>query len=481
MLHRELLIEGTFLGGVCDQGTSKEVVRDPWSGSVVGTYAESGPEEVEFAVVAAARAMQHPFPLSERKALLHRIAERIEEDREFLAGLLTREIGKPITYSLAEVQRCALTFRLAAESEAAVPRLETLDYDPRGKGLRAEIHRLPRGPVLAFTPYNWPLNLAAHKIAPALLAGCPVVLKGSPQAGLSTLSLARLIHECGCPPGFLNTVQCDLRLSEALARDPRFAVVSFTGSPRVGWKIRSETPTPHVILELGGNAFALVGPGADHGAAVEKLGLSAYAYAGQVCISTQHILVHRSEFEAFRDTFVARWEDLEAENPADSSTVCGPLIHEAQAKAVSAMVESACGQGAKLLFGGTLSGNRYSPTALDIQDFGQAQSLEMALATEEVFGPVVTLSPIDSIEEGATLVNQSKYAIHTSVFADPDSWDQASGLLRSPGLLWNEPPTLRFDGLPYGGERQSGFGREGLSYAFESMTYPQSRILPQER
>lgn len=481
MLHRELLIGGTFLGGVCDQGTSKEVVRDPWSGSVVGTYAEAGPEEVEFAIVAAERAMETPFPLNERKELLLAIASRIAEDRQFLARLLTQEVGKPISFSLAEVDRCSLTFRLAAEFQGNSPWVEDISYDSRGAGLYVEVHRRPRGVILAITPYNWPLNLAAHKIAPALLAGCPVVLKGSPQAGLTTLTLARIIHECGCPPGFFNAVQCDARLSEKMATDPRFAMISFTGSPQVGWRILAESPTPHVTLELGGNAFAVLGPGADIPKAVEKLGVSAFAYAGQVCISTQHILVTRPEYGAFRSAFVARWGQLGVANPSEESTVCGPLISEAHAKTVSAMVQSAVGMGATLLAGGSCEGNRYAPTILEVLDFKSAQQEGMALATEEVFGPVVTISPIDSIREGVECVNRSKYAIQTSVFGDADSWNLASEGIQSPGLLWNEAPSLRFDGVPYGGERQSGFGREGIRSAFESMTYLQIRVMPESR
>lgn len=482
MLHRELLIHGVFLGGVCDQGIGKQLVRSPWNGSVVGTVAEAGWAEADAALDSARRAFESSRASSpeERQGLLRRVARQVRDRKEELAELLVLEIAKPISMARAEVDRTAMTFDLAADLLDSPQRLKVpLDFDPRGRDYQAWFERKPMGVVLAIVPYNWPFNLSAHKVAPALAAGNAVVLKASPQASLATLSLARLIHEAGCPPGLLNALNCDASVSERLTKDRRVDMVSFTGSAAVGWRIKELCWDKPVALELGGNASAIVFAGADPAWAAQRLCTSAYGFAGQVCISAQHAWAHCSVYDEFKKQLIASSLGCSHGDPSREETVCGPLISESAAQRVASWIQEARDAGCTVLVGGEVEGSRLTPTLVEAPPVESAPhpAWSTRLMTEEVFGPVLTVGCFEDIGHLIERINASPYGIHASLFgAEEEQVSRCFQDLDVGGVVVDDFPTLRFDNMPYGGNKRSGFGREGVRYAFEEMTRPRSLV-----
>lgn len=445
-------------------------VHAPYDGTPVGVAPVSGPDEAETAIEASLKAFSawSRSSFHERAAVLTRVADLIYSRAEDLSQLLTKEVGKPITWSRAEVARTELTFRLAAglheESEAQpLP----LSFDSRGKDYRCTVVRRAVGPVFAIVPYNWPYNLTAHKLAPALAAGCTIVLKPSPLAPLSTLALVALVHEAGCPDGVLNALLTDNQTAESALCDGRMAMVSFTGSPRVGWHIKGLLPDKRVTLELGGDASVLVLEDADLSWAAERCALSAYGYAGQVCISAQHARVHSSRIDEFRERMIAATSKTKSGDPASDDTVCGPLINSDAADRVLEWIDEAESAGARVLAGGNRIGNVVEPTLVEGVPY------ECRLGSEEVFGPVLTLNSFDDDVEAIAAVNRSAYGIHCSVFTQDEA--RAESLFEQldvASVIVNDFPTLRFDNMPYGGVKKSGFGREGVRCAFEEYTNP---------
>jgi len=463
MLHRELLIDGQF-----DQGTGDVLIHSPYDGRPVGTAAEGEWVEMDAALEAATQTFRS-WRLSarcDRQILLRRIAALVRERAQDLVEILTLEVGKPVTISRGEVARTALTFDLAADLlDKPEARELSLDFDLRGANYECTVHRFPVGPVLAITPYNWPYNLAAHKIAPALAAGNTVVLKPSPLAPLSTLSLARIIHEAGCPQGVLNAVNCNAVNAQRAAIDPRIKFVSFTGSEAVGWKLKSLLSDKKVTLELGGDASVVVMPDADLDLAVEKIVVGAFGFAGQICISVQHVLVHDSIYRVFRDKLIKATQDCVTGDPMHSKTVCGPLIHSEAADRVMEWIQEAEEAGAVVLAGGNRIGNVVEPTLIE------NVPSSVRIGCEEVFGPVMTLASTDSIEDAVQTISSSKYGIHAGLFTTDESVIEfAFQNLEVGGLIVNDAPTVRFDNMPYGGVKRSGFGREGVSFAYQEMT-----------
>jgi acyl-CoA reductase-like NAD-dependent aldehyde dehydrogenase len=473
-MHAELLIDGHFLGGPCDQSIGKQLVRNPFDGSVVGTAAEGDLSELRGAITAAHDAfLSWRFSARhERQKLLRTVASLARDRKHELSDLLTREVGKPVTWAEAEVDRLALTFDLAADLVSSYG-FESLpvDIDPRGQGHRLLVERVPIGVVFAMAPYNWPYNLAAHKIAPALATGNTVVLKASPLAPISTLTLARLVHEAGCPPGVLNAWNGPTRVVEALIDHPDVKMLSFTGSAAVGWMLKRQMNDRKVLLELGGNASAIVQPDADLAWATKRIVAGGFGYAGQVCISVQHVLVHREVYEEMSRRLTEATAACPTGDPLLDETVCGPLISVEAAEKVEGFVVEAVAAGAKILAGGSRVGAMMQPTLLtDVPD-------SVRLANEEVFGPVIALAPYASLEEAVGLVNRSKYGIHCGLFThDARSIDFAFRKLDIGGLIVNDYPTLRFDNMPYGGVKCSGFGREGVRYAMDEMTEPKALL-----
>ncbi len=404
----------------------------------------------------------------DRQRLLARIADLVKERSEALSQLMAREVGKPITWARAEVVRLELTFRLASELLDEPQRVELpLEFDPRGKDYRCFVEREPVGPVFAIVPYNWPYNLSAHKIAPALAAGCTVVLKPSSLAPLSTFALVDLIHDAQIPVGVLSSLLCSNEVAEGIVKDTRVAFVSFTGSPRVGWHLKGLVPEKHVSLELGGDASVLVFDDADLDWAVERMALGKYGYAGQICIAVQHARVHSRVYEEFKSRMIAATEQTPYGDPLDEKTVCGPLISSEAADKVMEWIQEAEDSGATLLAGGSRVGNVIVPTLIENVPDG------CRLAKEEVFGSVLTLSSFSNDEEAIARVNASQFGIHCGVFTqDRGRVERLYKSLELSGVIVNDYPNLRFDNMPYGGVKRSGFGREGVRYAFEEMTTP---------
>lgn len=471
MFRAEMLIGGR---PASNQELPETPVHTPFDGQLLGSVPDGRWDEMDAAIEAATEAfVEFRFSArSERQKLLVRIADLVDERAEPLAQLMAAEVGKPISLARGEVVRLALTFRLAAELMDRSGREEIdLEFDPRGKDYRCFVERVPVGPVLAIVPYNWPYNLAAHKVAPALAAGCTVVLKPSPLAALSTLSLAALIHDAGCPSGVVNALCCDDASVERAVKDPRIALVSFTGSERVGWHIKGLVPEKPVVLELGGDASILVFDDADLEHAAARTALSGFGYAGQVCIAAQHVRVQAGVYEEFRELMVAATEATVSGDPLEEATVCGPLISSDAADRVMSWIDEAEKAGANVLAGGNRIGNVVEPTLLEDVPGG------CKLTSEEVFGPILSLSKFTDLEEAFAKANASRFGIHCGVFSSSEEIaERAYRQLDVGGVVINDFPTLRFDNMPYGGVKRSGVGREGVRYAYEEMSVPKVMI-----
>jgi glyceraldehyde-3-phosphate dehydrogenase (NADP+) len=340
-----------------------------------------------------------------------------------------------------------------------------VDIEPRGEGAFCAVRRFPVGPVTAITPFNFPLNLALHKVAPALAAGNPVILKPSPRTPLTADILTRAVESSGWPRKAFSLVHADPEVARPLWTDERIRCVSFTGSDTVGWKIKAEAARKKVTLELGGNAAAIVCEDANVEDAAEKLATAAFAYAGQVCIKAQRLFVARPIYDRFIATFLAATEKIEPSDPAESSAVLGSMIDEESAKRVAAWVEEAKQSGAKLLLPVRREGSRLWPVVASEVPRGAK------LRDREVFGPVATVESFDNFEDAVTRANDSPYGLQAAVFTrDIGRVMKAFGTLEVGGVIVNEAPTLRIDNFPYGGMKASGFGREGVRYAIEEMT-----------
>lgn len=474
-MHCELLIGGHFVGGPCDQSVGKSQHYAPYNGKLVGTAAEAGWPECNAALDSAIEAFAgwRRQPAHVVQNLLESIARLVDERASELAELMSAEIGKPVTQAEAEVRRLSHTFRLAAQLPSqASPRIIDVSYDERSDGVVCTASRVPIGPVLAIVPYNWPLNLAAHKIAPALAAGNTVVVKAPTTGALSTLELGRIIHEAGCPPGVVNFLNTPAALAQKCALDERVKMVSFTGSPKVGWMLKEMLPRKRVSLELGGDATCVVAEDGDWQTAAQKLVAGAFAYAGQICISAQHILVHRSVYLEFKDRFLSLVEAIPTGDPLDRETVCGPLITDEAAENVMALIDDAEESGATILTGGHRVGRVVEPTVIE------NPTRSMRIGREEAFGPVVTLQPFETDDEAIAWVNASQFGIHTALWtADQNRWQRYFSELETGGLIVNDSPSLRFDAMPYGGVKNSGFGREGVWSTFLEMTEDKVQVL----
>jgi acyl-CoA reductase-like NAD-dependent aldehyde dehydrogenase len=381
---------------------------------------------------------------------------------------MTAEIGKPTVLALAEVDRGALVFDLAADLlTQPAGRVLPADYDGRGDGLTITEERFPIGPWFCITPYNWPVMLAAHKIAPALAAGSTVVVKGSPLSPVSSLALGRVLHEAGVPAGVVNFIQCEAALAEKAVKDPRTAAISFTGSEGVGWHIKGLVPRKKVLLELGGDASAIVLADAELARAIPPCVKSAFGYAGQVCISLQHMLIEQPVWEEGCRLVAEETEKVVFGDPAGPGAWCGPMITSEAADRVMAWIDEAEQAGAAVLAGGSRIGNVVQPTVLAHVPEG------LKLTCEEAFGPVLILNPVQSLDEAISRVNSSRYGIHASIFTQSQrAIQKAFRELEVGGVVANDAPNTRFDGMPYGGIKASGFGREGCEAAMLEMTEP---------
>ncbi len=403
-----------------------------------------------------------------RREALNKLVQLLKEHEEELARLITKEVKKPIKLALAEVKRAQITASLAAswldQAEGEVLRLDA--YGGHRHRL-AIVRRFPVGPVLAIVPFNFPLNLAMHKVAPAVAVGAPFVLKPPPQAPETGLKLGELLLEAGVPPEAVSVFPVPNPVAEALAKAPELPIVSFTGSAKVGWYLKEILPKKKVILELGGNAAVIVHRDADLSLAANRVALGAFAYAGQVCISVQRVLVHREIYEPFKELLISETKALKVGDPWDPEVVMGPLISEAEARRVEEWIAEALKGGARLITGGKREGDFVEPTLLERVPH------TAKLWREEVFGPVAVLEPYEDFEEAVRLANESRYGLQAGVFTqDINLILKAFEELVVGGVIWNDTSIFRADRMPYGGVKDSGWGREGPYYAAEEYTEP---------
>jgi glyceraldehyde-3-phosphate dehydrogenase (NADP+) len=450
------------------QAAEVDEVTSPYDGSVVGRVPLATASQREAAVAAAVEAFEETRALSRaRRAQICRgVADGLAKRSRELAETIARESGKPVQYALAEVSRAVQTFTLAAEEAKRLGgELVPVDIEPRGEGYTSLYSRFPVGPVLAISPFNFPLNLVAHKLAPAIASGCPLVLKPPQQAPITSLKLAEICYEAGLPPKALSVLHCTPEIAEPMVRDDRFELLSFTGSAALGWRLKAIAGKKRVVLELGGNAAAIVHSDADLEWAVERCVLGGFAYAGQVCIKVQRVLIHRPVYDELVAKLVQRTESLKMGDPLDEDTVVGPLIEPRHAERVTAWIDEAVRGGARVLCGGRRDGNLIRPTIL------AATTPEMKVEREEIFGPVLSVRPYDDFKAAVRIVNDSPYGLQAGVFThDIRHVHYAFQNLEVGGVIVNDYPTLRFDVHPYGGVKDSGQGREGVRYAIEEMT-----------
>ncbi|MEW6682226.1 MAG: aldehyde dehydrogenase family protein [Nitrospirota bacterium] len=450
--------------------TSRSTIplRNPHTGTVIAKVCQADQEHLDQAIAAAERAFRdtRALPRHQRAAWLSNTAAGLAAQKADLARLIASEAGKPVQYASSEVDRAVATFTVASEeAKRLAGEWIPTDWTPAGEGYVAMTKRVPLGPVAAFAPFNFPLNLVAHKIAPCLASGNTVVLKPPPQAPLTSLRLGQILLDAGVPPGVVNVLPCEIPIAEALVADPRIQFITFTGSAKVGWHLKANSGKKGVLLELGGNAAAVVHVDADLPWVAKRLAVGAFAYAGQICISVQRILIHEAVYERFVEQFLSEVDALPAGDPLDAKTVVGPLIDQAAADRVERWVSDAVAGGAQALRPVSRKDNVIAPIVL------ANTKPSMAVSCEEVFGPVVTLAPYRSFDEALAAVNDSRYGLQAGVFThDMRRVFEAIDRLDVGGVIVNDYPTFRVDHTPYGGMKDSGLGREGVKYAMDAMT-----------
>jgi acyl-CoA reductase-like NAD-dependent aldehyde dehydrogenase len=444
------------------------VVRSPYDGHEVGRVPACGADEVDRAVDQSRRALADPIPAWQRAEVLDRAARLLDERSEEFARIIAEEAAKPIKTARVEARRAVSTFTFAAvEARSLAGEMVPMDASEAGVGKLAFVLRLPIGVVGAISPFNFPLNLVAHKVAPAIAAGCPVVLKPASQTPLSAVALARLlVDECGLPSTHLHVVTgSGAKVGDPLVDHPDVAMITFTGSPDVGWAIRGRAARKKVGLELGNNAPVIIEPRADLDAAATKISVAGFSHAGQSCISTQRVYVHESVESDFLDALVPRVEALVVGDPLDEATDVSALISTGDRDRVAAWIDEAVAGGAKVAAGGTERDGMLLPTVLT------DATPEMKVCREEVFGPVVAVQRYADVDDALRLANDTKYGLQAAIFTpDLDLALRAARELDFGGVLVNEVPTFRADQMPYGGLRDSGNTREGPHYAVREMT-----------
>lgn len=451
-------------------------VRSPFDGAVVGGVAVPGPGEVEDALKAAegAAPVLAAVEAGERSTWLLGASVRLQARQEEVARTISAEAGKPIREARAEALRAVYVFRWAGEeAKRMTGEWIPLDTEP-GLGRRAGVlRRFPIGPVLAITPFNFPLNLVAHKVAPALAAGNPVIVKPASATPLSAILLAEIILEDPWPPGSLAVLPLPGAATAAVAADPRLAGLTFTGSDAVGWGLKAANPKKKVTLELGGNAAVLVEPDADLPHAATRLAFGSFAYAGQVCLSTQRILVAEAVREAFLSEFLPRVEALSLGDPLSEATDVGPMIRPEEVARVAEWVAEARAEGATVLAGGERADPFYRPTVLtDVPE-------TVRCWRDEIFGPVVTVAAYSTFADGIRMANGTRYGLQSAIFtSDLDKALGAHSWIEAGGVVVNDAPFYRAVQMPYGGSRDSGYGREGVAFAMHEMTEPRLLVLP---
>ena len=443
---------------VIDKYTGEVCTRVPYADAAMLERGIAAAQE-------AARPMRKLLPY-QRQAVLNHCVKRFQERFDEFAMALCIEAGKPIKDSRGEVTRLIDTFRIAAEEAVRIDgEVLNLEISERAKGYRGMYQRVPIGPCSFIAPFNFPLNLAAHKIAPAIAAGCPFVLKPATRTPIGALMIGEVLAETDLPPGAFSILPCERDAAEPFTTDPRLKLLSFTGSPSVGWALKAQAGKKQVILELGGNAACIVDETADLDDAVKRMVVGAFYQSGQSCIGVQRVLIHESIYDTFRDKFVAATKQLKAGDPKDEDTFIGPMIAESEAKRLKDWIDEAVKGGGTLLCGGQREGSMLQATLLE------NVPSDLKICTEEAFGPVAVLSKFSDFDDALRRVDDSDFGLQAGIFTRDiyramKAWDE----LEVGGVVIGDVPSWRVDNMPYGGVKDSGLGREGIRYAIEDMT-----------
>ena len=456
-----------FVAGEWIETGERLDVSSPYSGAVVGRVAKAGAAETTRAIDAAERALRDPLPAHKRAEILVKVVAGIARRHDEIARQISDEAGKPLKAARVETSRAMSTYTFAAvEARKLAGEVVPMDAAQAGEGKLAFTLRRPIGIVGAISPFNFPLNLVAHKLAPALAAGCPVVLKPASQTPLSALMLAELEEEAGLPPGWLSVVVGpSSEIGDVLVEDERVKAITFTGSGPVGWGIKERAAKKKVNLELGNATPVIVTADADVEAAAASMAANAFSFAGQSCISVQRIYVERDAYDRFVEAFLPRVQALKVGDPADEETDVGPVIDEGAKERILEWIGEARDGGAEILSGGEEQDGLIRPTVI-----GNA-SPELKVSCEEVFGPVVTVNAVDSLDQAIELANSTRFGLQAGIFTSRlDSAMRAAQELEFGGVIVNEAPTFRSDQMPYGGVKDSGNTREGPAYAVREFT-----------
>lgn len=469
VLQAKSFINNEWLG---HSTTNILVVKNKYDQTPLATVSYADASEVQFAVANSVQAFQSYSKLTaaERRDYLLKIREGLFNERDKFINLIVTEGGKPLDYARQEVERSLFILQAAADEAIRIGgEVVPMDFG-LGKGRSAQTKNFPVGPVLAISPFNFPLNLAMHKIAPALAAGCSILLKPSPYTPLTALALASLCKRVGLPAGVFNVVVCQNEEASIMLKDERIKMLSFTGSAEVGWSLKSQAGKKKVVLELGGNAAVIVDRSSNIDEAVKAIAMSAYNYAGQVCVSVQRIYVDSGIFDQFLEKFKVAVSELKVGSPMEEGTVVGPMIDRVHLERIDSWVHEAKAAGAQVVFGGSvvnLENNLYAPTLLT------NTKSDMKVVAEEVFGPVAIIEKVDYFDEVIREVNRSKYGLQAGLFTNQLSqMKYAHENLEVGALIINGVPGFRIDTMPYGGVKDSGFGREGVRYAINEMLEP---------
>lgn len=459
-----------YLAGQFISTNTELEITNPFDGNIIAKTYLADESVLEQAIQSAQLVKTQLAQLSslQKHFILKKISETIISKREYLANILSLESAKPIKYALTEIDRSAQTFLIASEECKRLPKeYISLDWTTNGENKIGIVDYFPIGLVAGIAPFNFPMNLAVHKIAPAIAAGCPIILKPASSTPLSCLELAKIIDETELPKGSVSILPMDRKTGNLLVTDERFKLLSFTGSPEIGWKMKEQCGKKKVVLELGGNAATIVAPSTDIDDVIEKSLMGGFAYSGQICIHAQRFIVHESIYDLFNQKLKQRTSSLIYGNPLKIETDVSNLIDEQNAIRIESWIHEAVQSGAEILIGGGRKGSYVEPTIL------LNCNRTMKVYAEEVFGPVVCINSYQTISEAIFQANDTKYGLQCGIFTnDIDELNQCFNEIEVGGVIHNHVPTLRFDQMPYGGVKESGMGREGVKYAMLDMLEP---------
>lgn len=457
-----------YLAGDWVQSSEKLNVTNPYTGEIQGTTYQATRDQLNTAIEAAERSFEHlrGMAVYDRVSLLSALAARMREHRDTIARTISQEAGKPIRDAEVETDRGVFTVETAAEEAKRIAGdVMPLDLLPSSKGRFGIVRRFPIGPVAGISPFNFPLNLALHKLAPAMASGNPIVLKPPSKDPLTMLLIARLLDEIDAPRGSVSVLPMSREVGDNMVEDDRFKLLSFTGSPDIGWDMKNRAGRKKVVLELGGNAGVVVDDDADLKFAAQRVKVGAFAYAGQVCISVQRVFVHERVYDEFKSLLVEQTKQIVTGDPLDRATDLGPMIDEKAAKRSEGWINDAVAGGANVVAGGKANGRFLEPTIIE------NAARESFVCSREAFAPLVTLFPVKSFGDAVRAVNDSIYGLQAGVFTNNlEHALHAFENIEVGGVVLNDIPAYRIDHMPYGGVKDSGLSREGLRYAIEDMT-----------